>query len=88
MFVKSSTFVLSVSICRASLLKPFGHTLRITNMGGGGGIRDNKCLFWVCSCITFAVFFSSVVFCSQMTDLVNVTKYHNKGYKGKGIKCA
>ncbi|MDR0724237.1 MAG: S8 family peptidase [Endomicrobium sp.] len=23
-----------------------------------------------------------------MTDLVNVTKYHNKGYKGKGIKVA
>ncbi|MDR3125236.1 MAG: S8 family peptidase [Endomicrobium sp.] len=22
-----------------------------------------------------------------MTDLVNVTKYHNKGYKGQGVKC-
>jgi hypothetical protein len=32
--------------------------------------------------------FSSFAFCSQITDLVNVTKYHNKGYKGQGIKCA
>jgi hypothetical protein len=23
-----------------------------------------------------------------MTDLMNVTKYHNKGYKGQGVKCA
>ncbi|MDR0617659.1 MAG: S8 family serine peptidase [Endomicrobium sp.] len=32
--------------------------------------------------------FSSFCFSSQITDLINVTKYHNKGYKGQGVKCA
>ncbi|MDR2066535.1 MAG: T9SS type A sorting domain-containing protein [Endomicrobium sp.] len=37
--------------------------------------------------IIFTIFFSSVIFGSQITDLTNVTKYHAAGYKGKGVKC-
>ncbi|MDR0724171.1 MAG: hypothetical protein LBF23_03185 [Endomicrobium sp.] len=47
-----------------------------------------KYLIYVGVFTILAVFFSSFAFCSQMTDLINVTKYHNKGYKGQGIKCA
>jgi hypothetical protein len=39
-------------------------------MGGGGG-GGSRLGF-----IIFTIFFSSIVFCSTMTDLINITKYH------------
>jgi hypothetical protein len=38
--------------------------------------------------IISTTFFSSIAFCSQVTDLVNVTKYHKAGFKGQNVKCA